>query len=101
MNTAPGEGPDPGLLRFLKILVSALAVTMLVGLIVLIGLFVMRFPRASAPFPTEIALPEGATASAVTWGPDWLAVVTGDGRLLIFSADGQRLLQEVAITPER
>ncbi len=98
MNAAPGEAPDPGLLRYLKILVSALAVTMVVGLIVLIGLFVMRFPESSAGFPAEIALPAGTTASAVTRGPDWLAVVTNDGRILIFSPDGQELRQEITVT---
>ncbi|HHB80652.1 MAG TPA: hypothetical protein ENK83_02735 [Aliiroseovarius sp.] len=101
MHTAPGEGPNAGLIRFLKILVSAMAATMLVGLIVLIALFVMRFPSASTGFPAEIALPEGTSLAAVTRGPDWLAVVTQDGRLLVYSADGQRLLQEVEITQAR
>ena len=97
MNAAPGDAPDPGLLRYLKILVSALAVTMVVGLIVLIGLFVMRFPNTPAPFPREIALPQGVTASAITRSADWLAIVTQDGRLLIFSPDGQKLLQEIRV----
>ncbi len=104
MNTTPDEAPDPGLLRFLKILVFSLAGTMIIGLIVLVGLFVMRFPPApgtpAGAFPTEIALPAGEKAAALTRGPDWLAVVTESGRLLIFSLDGVRLLQEVRIATQ-
>ena len=98
MNSAPDALPDAGLVRFLKILVTALAVTMVVGLIVLIGLFVMRFPDASAPFPAEIALPDGTTVSAITRGPDWLLVVTSDGRALVYSPDGRILRQEIVIS---
>jgi len=97
MNTAPDTPPDPGLVRYLKLLVTALAVTMVVGLIVLIGLFVMRFPNTPAPFPGEIALPQGVTASAITRSADWLAIVTQDGRLLIFTPDGKTLLQEIRV----
>ncbi len=103
MNTTPDEAPDPGLLRFLRILVFSLAGTMIIGLIVLVGLFVMRFPPApGAPgaFPAEIALPAGEKAAALTRGPDWLAVVTESGRLLVFSPDGARLLQEVRIATQ-
>jgi len=71
---------------------------MVVGLIVLIGLFVMRFPGATPGFPAEIALPKGAMASAITRGPDWLLVVTTDGRALVYSPDGQTLRQEIAFS---
>jgi hypothetical protein len=98
MNEAP-EGPLPQL-RYLKTLVTALTATMIVGLIILIGLVVMRFKATPpVPFPTEIALPAGAKATAVTRGPDWLAVVTTEGHILIYSADGKTLRQDIAVTP--
>ncbi len=87
-------------MRFLKWLVSALAITMIVGLIVLIALFVKRFPQAPVAFPARIALPEGAQAGAITRGPGWLLVVTTDGRALVYSPDGQHLRQEIELAGE-
>ncbi|HGG05504.1 MAG TPA: hypothetical protein ENK28_08595 [Aliiroseovarius sp.] len=102
MNKTPdptdAEAAQPRDIRFLKTLVTMLTITMIVGLIVLIGLFVMRFTSApTAQWPENLALPAGVAASAVTRGPDWLAVVTEDGRILILSPDGQTILQEVEI----
>jgi len=97
---APLSEASAKLMRYLKLLVTALAVTMILGFIVLIALLVMRFPSGgSVPFPAEIALPEGATVEAFTRGPDWLGVATTDGRMLIFSPDGQTLRQEITIRP--
>ncbi len=91
-------GDGPGLLRFLKILVTALSVTMIVGLIVLIGLIVMRFSaEGRAPLPDHVVLPPGVQASAFTRGPDWLGIVTDDGRILIYAPDGKTLRQEIMI----
>ncbi len=74
---------------------------MIVGLLAIVSLLVIRFGGSAdtVPLPDSIALPAGAQASAVTHGPDWLAVVTADGRILIYSTDGQTLLQEVAVSP--
>jgi hypothetical protein len=41
-------------------------------------------------------MPEGAKARAVTFADDMTAVVTEDGRILLFSKDG-RLRQEIAL----
>ena len=89
------------MLRYLKMLVTGLAVTMIAGLIVLIWLIVMRFPAQPAAFPDTIALPAGVGATAITRGPGWLAVVTDDGRILIFGPGGQDLRQEIRIDPPR
>ena len=100
MKDAPDNGPGPHFLGFLKILVTGLALTMIIGLIVLVVLFVKRFPRAStdfADFPAGIALPADAEVTAFTRGPGWLAVVTRDGRILIYSPDGQELRQEIDV----
>jgi hypothetical protein len=55
----------------------------------------LRLPPAVAA-PEALALPEGARALAVTRGPGWWAVVTGDGRILLFDAGGA-LVDEVAV----
>ena len=97
---APIPEADARLLRFLKTLVTTLTVTMIVGLIVLIGVVVMRFNAEGAlPLPDAIALPAGATPTAITRGTDWIGVVTDDGRILIYSLDGTTLRQEIAVIP--
>jgi Flp pilus assembly protein protease CpaA len=98
---APDAALPPSL-RFLKWLVILLTLTMIGGVITVVGLLVTRMPQAfSAPgpvLPEGFALPEGVEARAVTFGEGWVAVVTGDDRILIFAADG-RLRQEVELTP--
>ena len=100
MNEAPLTGPDAGLVRYLKWLVTSLTVVMIVGLVVLIALVAMRFNQSAptAVFPDAIALPEGTRAEAVTRGPDYLLVVTEDGRALVFDPSGQFLRQEIDLS---
>ena len=90
---------DAALVRYLKWLVTALTVTMIAGFIVLVTVVVMRFNADTAPvaWPETITLPEGVTAQAVTRGPDYLLVVTDDGRALIFDKEGTDLRQEIKI----
>ena len=78
-----------------------LTITMIVGVITVVGLLVTRMPdgRALAPaLPQNLALPEGAKAQAVTMGTGWIGVVTTDNRILIFTPDGA-LRQELQIAP--
>ncbi|WP_281842731.1 DUF6476 family protein [Sinisalibacter aestuarii] len=100
MDEAPLPEKDARLLRYLKTLVTALTVTMIAGFIVLIAVIVMRFnAEGTVPLPDQIALPDGVAATAITRGPDWLGVVTDDGRILIYGLDGTTLRQEIAVTP--
>lgn len=103
MNGAPaGVEAAAGNLRFLRILVTVLAGTMIAGLLTIIALIVIRFPAAMEPrpvLPDTIALPEGARAEAVTMGRGWIGVVTDDGHFLIFDAGTGALRQTVAIAP--
>ena len=74
-------------------------ITMIGGVITVVGLLVTRMPMvgAAAPaVPPELVLPAGAKAQAVTFGAGWTAVVTTDNRILIFGADGL-LRQQVAV----
>ena len=104
MNDAPkGESADrPPELRFLKLLVSVLAGTMILGLITIIALIVIRFPAAMSPRPSlpgALTLPEGTRAEAVTMGRGWIAVVTDTDEILILDAKTGALRQRVAIEP--
>lgn len=75
--------------------------TMIGAVIAVVWLLVTRMPQAfnaQPSVPATLQLPEGTTAQAVTFGTGWIAVVTQDERILIFSTDGQ-LRQDVAITP--
>jgi Flp pilus assembly protein protease CpaA len=99
------DAPDAALppsLRLLKWLVILLTLTMIGGVITVVGLLVTRMPealRSSAPkVPTELTLPEGKTAAAVTFGTGWTAVVTTDDHILVFGKDG-KLRQDIAISP--
>lgn len=75
-------------------------ITMIVGVITVVGLLVTRMPKAIPPIvvPEVLAMPEGTRATAVTMAEGFIAVVTDDGRILIFGRDGA-LRQEVAVTP--
>jgi hypothetical protein len=73
-------------LRFLKALVTTLTGVMIVGLVVIVGLLVIRLsaPATTLSLPAHIALPEGATLQAVTLARDWVVVVTDAGEILLF-----------------
>ncbi|MCX7286561.1 MAG: DUF6476 family protein [Rhodobacterales bacterium] len=99
------DAPEPALppsLRFLKGLVIILTLTMIGGVITVVTVLVTRMPQAfvaPAPaLPEGFALPAGVSAEAVTFGKGWVAVVTGDNRILIFGKDG-KLRQDVALLP--
>ena len=78
-------------------MVIALAGVMIAGFLVLILTLVIRLRTVPPAFPELLALPEGAVPMAVTRGPDWIAVVTEAGEILIFSPDGATLRQTVVI----
>lgn len=70
---------------------------MIAGLLVLIVLFVTRFPNPAPRLPETVQLPTGVTAKAVTFGTGWYAIVTEDNRLMIFDAGSGDLQQTVEI----
>ena len=91
---------SPATLKFLARLVTVLTATMILGLLVIVGLLVTRFwsePDRAAlpPLPETITLPEGARATAFTQGEGWYAVVTEDGRILIYDRVSGTLQQVV------
>ena len=63
--------------------------TMIGGVITIVGLFVTRMPDGrSVALPENIVLPDGAMPQAVTIGTDFMLVVTQDDRVLVFGRDG-------------
>jgi hypothetical protein len=94
MNDTP-QPVDEKTLKFLRLLVTTLTATMIIGLLVIITLFVIKFSETRPPLPERIVLPAGAKAQAFTQSAKWYAVVTEDNRILIYSANTGTLLQEV------
>lgn len=89
----PSDGPETPLpeIRFLKILVTALTVTMVLGLVAIVALLVIRLPGAAPlpELPAAIALPEGAKVQSLTFARTHLVVVTDQGKVLIYTPEGE------------
>lgn len=71
---------------------------MIGGVLVIIALLVIRLSADDVPLPTEIALPPGITAEAVTFGSDWIAIVSQEDSILIFDRSSGELRQTIQIT---
>ena len=107
MPPAPTDPSDtaslPPDLRFLKVLVTALAGTMILGLITIVALLVIRLPKPAAPrpaLPEALRLPEGLAAEAVTMGRDWLGIVASGAageEILIFDGKTGTLRQRIPV----
>ncbi|PIB24413.1 hypothetical protein BFP76_04175 [Amylibacter kogurei] len=98
-DTSQEEMPEPANLRFLRRLITILLITMIVGFVALILLFVMRFSQEPAPIalPSEITLPDGAKPAAFTQGRDWYAIVTDDDRILVFDRANGALRHDIDV----
>jgi len=84
--------------KYLRLLVTILTVTMIVGFLVIVFLFVTKFSEAFGPeLPNEITLPDGTEATAFTQGDTWFAIVTKDQKILIFDRDGGTLRKTISI----
>ena len=90
---------EPANLKFLRRLVTVLTGTMIVGVVVIIGLLVMRINAKPAvvALPSSITLPDGTHASNYTMGAGWYAVVTTGNEILIFDQDSGALRQTIQI----
>ena len=85
-------GPEEALpmLRWLRILVTSLAVVMGVGVLAITALLWLRLSEAPLPeLPEQIALPAGTTVAAVTFARDWVVVVTEAGEVLLYDRQGR------------
>ncbi|MEQ9695428.1 DUF6476 family protein [Shimia sp. SDUM112013] len=91
------EPVEPANLRFLRLLVTGLTGIMIVGLVVVVALIVIRLNDDGPTMPDQITLPHGVSATAITIGQGWWAVVTDDQRILIFDQMTGALKQDVQI----
>ncbi|AOZ71075.1 hypothetical protein LPB142_13240 [Rhodobacter xanthinilyticus] len=91
----PSDPPPLPEVRFLKLLVTALAVTMIAGLITIVALLVIRLPaQGRAPaLPAAITLPEGVTALSVSFAEGRVVVLGQGGEVLLYSPEGALLGQ--------
>lgn len=87
--------PEPKQLRNLRILVTVLTASMVIGITAIFLLIGFKITQPSTPelaLPEVIELPDGETAQAVTQGLNWIGVVTIDGegqeRIHILEVDG-------------
>lgn len=93
----------PPELRFLKFLVTALAGTMIIGLITIVTLFVIRLPKAPEPrpaLPEKLQMPDGLAAEAITMGRGWVGVVASGAageEFLIFDGTTGTLRQRIPV----
>lgn len=78
-------------------MVTGLTGIMIVGLVVVVALIVIRLNSTGPTMPDQIVLPVGVNATALTIGQGWWAVVTDDGRLLIYDQMTGALRQTVDI----
>ena len=99
MSDTPEPQPvDPGLVKYLRLLVTVLTAVMIIGFLVIVFLFVTKFSEAFGPeLPDVITLPDGTNPTAYTRGDGWYAVVTDDNEILIFSDQTGELRQTIQI----
>ncbi|MDO5620541.1 MAG: DUF6476 family protein [Paracoccus sp. (in: a-proteobacteria)] len=79
--------------RYLRRLVTGLALVMGFGVLAIVALIWARMPQMTRagdipPPPAPITLPEGETAAAVTYAQGRVIVVTQAGAVLFYAPDG-------------
>ena len=77
-----------------------LTLTMIVGVITIVGVIVTRMPQAMQrppSLPDAITLPDGTRATAFTQGSNWYAVVTDNDQILVFDRATGDLRQTVTL----
>lgn len=99
----PGDVPESKQIAWLRRLVLAMTVTMIAGVIVLVGLALSVFLKGGSEvsWPQDLAIPQGESVQAITRSTNWIAVVTKDAegreRIHILDQSGQERRQTVAI----
>ncbi|WP_164661064.1 DUF6476 family protein [Tropicibacter sp. Alg240-R139] len=93
----PVEPQETPQLRLLRRMVMLLTAVMIGGVLLTFALIVIRLSDRTPTLPEEVELPDGASAQAVTIGPNWFAVVTDDSRILIFDKTTGKLKQTVTV----
>ncbi|MEP3298764.1 MAG: DUF6476 family protein [Pseudoruegeria sp.] len=89
----------PAMVKYLRVLTTALSLTMIAGVVIIIALIVIRFRevRDTPDLPSSITLPQNAKAIAFTQAPDWYAVVTDHNEILIYDRKSGDLIQTITV----
>ena len=78
------------MLRWLRWLVTSLAVVMGMGVLAVVAILWLRLAEPPLPqLPDTIALPQGARPAAVTFARDWTVVVTDQSQVLLYDRQGR------------
>ena len=97
------DTPEPASLRRLRQLVTALTVTLILGMIILVGLMVFQIGRVKPQLvlPEQISLPRGETLTGVSTSPDWVILITrqegGGQNIHIVKSGTAEIFQSVRI----
>ena len=102
MNKSPENSIEPAGLKWLKILVAVLTVTLIIGFLTIVGMFIYRFnsigdDAVMSPLPDQINLPQGVEINAFTQAEDWFLILTSENELLIYDRGTHKLIQTVRI----
>jgi Flp pilus assembly protein protease CpaA len=101
MSFKEAEAALPPSVRLLKWLVIILTISLIGGVITVVWLLVTRLPipgqARPLTLPAGLTLPQGVSPRAVTFGPDWIAVVGSDDHIRLFGTDGAPW-QDIAVT---
>lgn len=99
-NEPDDQGPEPANLKFLRILVTVLTATMIIGIAAVITLMVLRLnqtPSSWAPQVETLTLPSGVTPAAVTYIQNRTLILGDDDNLYIFEGDAQTATKTIKI----
>ena len=87
--------PEPKPLRNLRLLVTVLTASMIIGIAAIFMLIIYKIMQPAVPdlaLPENIEIPAEETAQAITQGRSWIAIVTidddGAERIRILNLDG-------------
>ncbi len=88
-------------MRWLKVLVAVLTVTLIVGFLTIVVMIVLRFNDINRPtlnpLPATIQIPSQAGVVGYTETPDWYLVVTSNNEIFVFDRGTDKLIQTVIV----
>jgi len=87
-------------LKWLRILVVVLTVTMIGGFLIIVILFVLKFQslgRAALPLPEQITLGPGQEATGFVQGSRYFYVITRDDAIRVHDAGTGTLVREITL----
>ena len=88
---------DPANIRFLRILVTTLTITMIAGIIIVIALLAIKLQPSKIEIPQNTSLPEDSNAISYSQGSDWIAVTTSENQILIFDSQTGKLRHTISV----